>query len=57
MHIYLNIHIYIYRSMQAPLKRIGRQVMYRSKPIRKEQKDDGDDSNEKDNNDELRFLS
>mmetsp|Transcript_34526 Transcript_34526/g.32899 ORF Transcript_34526/g.32899 Transcript_34526/m.32899 type:complete len:564 (-) Transcript_34526:109-1800(-) len=47
----------IERSMQAPLKRIGRQVMYRSKPIRKEQKDDGDDSNEKDNNDELRFLS
>lgn len=47
----------IERSMQAPKKRIGRQVMYRSRPIRKEQKDDGDDGNEKDNNDELRFLS
>ena len=47
----------IERSMQAPKKRIGRQVMYRSRPIRKEQKDDGDENNEKDNNDELRFLS
>ena len=47
----------IERSMQAPKKRIGRQVMYRSRPIRKEHKDDGDENNEKDNNDELRYLS
>ena len=47
----------IERSMQAPKKRIGRQVMYRSRPIRREQKDDGDENNEKDNNDELRYLS
>lgn len=47
----------IERSMQAPKRRIGRQVMYRSRPIRREQKHDGDENNEKDNNDELRFFS
>jgi Domain of unknown function (DUF4200) len=47
----------IERSMQAPKKRIGRQVMYRSRPIRKEQKDDGDENNDKDNCDELKYLS
>lgn len=47
----------IERSMQAPKKRIGRQVMYRSRLIRKEQRDDRDENKEKDNNDESRFLS
>ena len=47
----------IERSLQAPKKRVGRQVMFRSKPIRKEKISLGDDSNKKDNNDELKFLS
>jgi hypothetical protein len=47
----------IERSLQAPKKRTGRQVMFRSKPIRKEKKSNGDDTNNKDNNDELKFLS
>ena len=47
----------IERSMQAPKKRTGRQVMHRSRPIRTEEKTDGDDDKDKDNNDELRFLS
>lgn len=47
----------IERSLQAPKKRTGRQVMFRSKPIRKEKKSNGDDTNSKDNNDEIKFLS
>ena len=47
----------IERSLQAPKKRTGRQVMFRSKPIRKEKKSNGDDTNSKDNNDELKYLS
>mmetsp|Transcript_12060 Transcript_12060/g.18219 ORF Transcript_12060/g.18219 Transcript_12060/m.18219 type:complete len:578 (-) Transcript_12060:185-1918(-) len=46
----------IERSLQAPKKRTGRQVMFRSKPIRKEKKSQGED-NSNDDNDELRFLS
>lgn len=46
----------IERSLQAPKKRIGRQVMFRSRPIRKERKSTGDESNNKDNNDELKYL-
>ena len=45
----------IERSMQAPKKRVGRMVMYRSRPIRKEETNDEDD-NVKDNDDE-RFLT
>lgn len=47
----------IERSMQAPKKRTGRQVMYRSRPIRKEQQNTGDEDNEKDNNDEMKYLN
>jgi hypothetical protein len=47
----------IERSMQAPKKRFGRQVMYRSKPLRAEEKKNGDDDNDKDNTDELKYLS
>lgn len=47
----------IERSLQAPKKRTGRQVMFRSKPIRKETVNTGDDNANKDNNDELKFLS
>lgn len=45
----------IERSMQAPKKRVGRMVMYRSRPIRKEETNDGVEE-DKDNDDE-RFLS
>jgi hypothetical protein len=47
----------IERSLQAPKKRVGRQVMYRSKPIRKEEKNLGDEDKDKDNNDEAKYLS
>jgi hypothetical protein len=47
----------IERSLQAPKKRTGRQVMFRSKPIRKERVNHGDDNNNGDNNDEMRFLT
>lgn len=47
----------IERSMQAPKKRVGRQVMYRSKPLRMEEKKSGDDDNDKDNTDEMKYLS
>merc|ERR1711871_471463 len=43
------------RSRQAPKKRTGRQVMARSKPIRKEIKI-ADDSNDDKDNDELKHL-
>lgn len=47
------------RSLQAPKKRAGRQLMFRSKPIRNEKLHNGDDSNRnnKDNNDEAKYLS
>jgi hypothetical protein len=45
------------RSMQAPKKRTGRQVMFRSRPIRKEQASTGDDDNDQNNTDEVKFLS
>lgn len=47
----------IERSMQAPKKRTGRQVMYRSKPLKAEQQSTGDDVKDKDNNDEMKYLS
>jgi hypothetical protein len=49
------LYIAIERSMQAPKKRTGRQVMARSKPIKKELKqvDDGIAHDD----DELKFLS
>lgn len=46
----------IERSMQAPKKRIGRQVMYRSRPQRAEEKRQVED-NDRDNTDEVKFLS
>jgi len=47
----------IERSMQAPKKRIGAPIMYRSRLIKREQKNDGDEDEGKDNNDEFKFLS
>lgn len=46
----------IERSMQAPKKRIGRQVMYRSRPQRAEEKKQIEDDG-RDNTDEIKFLS
>ena len=46
----------IERSLQAPKKRVGRQVMFRSKPVRQERKSAGDE-NTQENNDELKYLS
>ena len=45
------------RSLQAPKKRSGRQVMFRSKPIRKELTNSGDDDNDQNNNDEIKYLT
>jgi hypothetical protein len=47
----------IERSMQAPKKRTGRQVMYRSRPFHTEQQHAGDEDDDKGNNDELKYLS
>jgi hypothetical protein len=47
----------IERSMQAPKKRTGRQVMYRSRPFHTEQQHTGDEDDDNGNNDELKFLS
>jgi len=47
----------IERSMQAPKKRNGPPVMYRSRLIRRELKNTGDVDDSKDNNDELKYLS
>ncbi len=47
----------IERSMQAPKKRIGRQVMYRSRPFHTEQHHAGDEDDDKGNSDELKYLS
>lgn len=46
----------IERSMQAPKKRVGRQVMYRSRPQRAEEKKQIEDDG-RDNTDEVKFLS
>jgi hypothetical protein len=46
----------IERSMQAPKKRIGRQVMYRSRPQRAEEKKQEEDDG-RDNTDEVKYLS
>lgn len=46
----------IERSLQAPKKRAGRQVMFRSKPVRVAQKSD-DDGLKNDNDDEAKYLS
>lgn len=46
----------IERSLQAPKKRTGRQVMFRSKPVRKA-RENTDDGNNLDNNDEAKYLS
>ena len=46
----------IERSLQAPKKRTGRQVMFRSKPVRVAQKSD-DDGLKNDNDDEAKYLS
>ena len=46
----------IERSMQAPKKRTGRQIMQRSRPIRKEATKTVD-TGEDENTDELKFLS
>lgn len=47
----------IERSMQAPKKRTGRQVMYRSRPIRKENAMTGSEIDNDDNDDEIKYLS
>jgi hypothetical protein len=46
----------IERSMQAPKKRTGRQIMQRSKPVRKEAAQ-AVDTGDEDNNDEMKFLT
>ncbi|CAM9264981.1 unnamed protein product [Ectocarpus fasciculatus] len=46
----------IERSLQAPKKRAGRQVMFRSKPVRRA-RENTDDANNLDNNDEAKYLS
>jgi hypothetical protein len=46
----------IERSMQAPKKRIGRQVMYRSRPKRAEEKKQ-EENTDGDNTDEIKYLS
>jgi hypothetical protein len=47
----------IERSMQAPKKRTGRQVMQRSRPVRKEKSQNVDAIDDGDDLDELRHLS
>jgi len=47
----------IERSMQAPKKRIGRQVMYRSRPIKKENSNAGHNDDQDENDDEMKYLS
>eukprot|EP01032_Pedospumella_encystans_P007903 gene7903-9421_t len=47
----------IERSMQAPKKRNGPPVMYRTRLIKKEDKNTGLDDTTKDNNDEIKYLS
>ena len=47
----------IERSMQAPKKRNGPPIMFRSRLVKKELKNAGDDDTAKENNDEIKFLS
>jgi len=47
----------IERSMKAPKKRFGRQVMFRSIPVRKEEVNNGDDNDNGNNDDEAKYLS
>ena len=47
----------IERSMQAPKKRTGRQVMQRSRPVRKEKTQNVDAVDDGEDLDELRYLS
>jgi hypothetical protein len=47
----------IERSMQAPKKRNGPPIMYRSRLIKQETKNTGFDESMKDNNDEIKYLS
>jgi hypothetical protein len=47
----------IERSMQAPKKRNGPPVMYRTRLTKKEDKNTGLDDTMKDNNDEIKYLS
>ena len=47
----------IERSMQAPKKRVGRMVMSRSRPVRTDSRNKGDDDNDNGNDDEIKFLS
>jgi len=47
----------IERSLQAPKKRTGRQVMCRSRPVRKEFRSTNDDNKNDGNNDDAKFLS
>jgi hypothetical protein len=47
----------IERSMKAPKKRVGRQVMYRSAPLRKENRHNGNDVDDNQDDDEAKYLS
>lgn len=47
----------IERSLQAPKKRTGRQVMGRSRPLHAEQQNTGDEDDDKGNNDEAKYLT
>lgn len=47
----------IERSLQAPKKRTGRQVMGRSRPLHSEQQNTGDEDDDKGNNDEAKYLT
>lgn len=47
----------IERSMQAPKKRTGRQVMQRSRPVRKEKTSNVNEVDDGADNDEMRFLT
>jgi hypothetical protein len=47
----------IERSMKAPKKRFGRQVMFRSIPVRKEEVNNGDDNDNGNKDDEAKYLS
>lgn len=47
----------IERSLKAPKKRTGRQVMFRSAPLRRDNKSNGDEDNDNQNDDEAKYLS
>mmetsp|Transcript_19944 Transcript_19944/g.25128 ORF Transcript_19944/g.25128 Transcript_19944/m.25128 type:complete len:87 (+) Transcript_19944:1-261(+) len=46
----------IERSLQAPKKRTGRQVMFRSQPVRRAIREDKEEDNKEDH-DEIKFLT